>query len=132
MDWLEWKLPFIILAIIGWIIYVIHRARKVTGILNTSGAYLTPLDFELSKSRGRAVYKESEAYSVRQDAYFRIDLRLSFRQEFKRSTLEASLDLQNLTNKKNIFAQNYNPRTNSVITLHQQPFFPVPYVRFTF
>lgn len=96
------------------------------------GPYLTPLDYELSKARGRAAYKESEAYSVRQDAYFRIDLRLSFRQEFKRSTLEASLDLQNLTNTKNIFAQNYNPRTNSVITLYQQPFFPVPYVRFTF
>ena len=102
---------------------------KATSI---GGPYLTPLDYELSKARGRAAYKESEAYSVRQDAYFRIDLRLSFRQEFKRSTLEASLDLQNLTNTKNIFAQNYNPRTNSVITLYQQPFFPVPYVRFTF
>jgi hypothetical protein len=96
------------------------------------GPYLTPLDYELSQARGRAVYEESKAFSVKQDPYFRIDLRLSFRQEFKKSTLEASLDLQNLTNHKNVFAQSYNPRTNSVITLYQQPFFPVPYVRFTF
>ena len=53
----------------------------------------------LSKARGRAVYKENEAFSIRQDAYFRIDLRLSFRQEFKGSTLGASLDLQDLTAK---------------------------------
>ena len=96
------------------------------------GPYLTPLNYELSRVRGRAVYKESEAFSIKQDPYFRIDLRLSYRQEFKRSTLEASLDLQNLTNHKNIFSQSYNARTNSVITLYQQPFFPVPYVRFTF
>lgn len=96
------------------------------------GPYLTPLDYELYQARGRAVYQESKAFSVREDAYFRIDLRLSFRQEFSRSTLEASLDLQNLTNNKNIFSQSYNPRTNSVVTLYQQSFFPVPYVRFTF
>jgi hypothetical protein len=96
------------------------------------GPYLTPLNYELSQARGRAVYEESKAFSVKQDPYFRVDLRLSFRQEFKKSTLEASLDLQNLTNHKNIFSQSYNPRTNSVMTLYQQPFFPVPYVRFTF
>ena len=45
------------------------------------------------------MYKENEAFSIRQDAYFRIDLRLSFRQEFKGSTLGASLDLQDLTAK---------------------------------
>ncbi len=37
MDWLEWKLPFIILAIIGWTFYVIRRARNVTGILQYWG-----------------------------------------------------------------------------------------------
>ncbi len=37
MDWLEWKLPFIIVANIGWTIYVIHHARKVTGILQYWG-----------------------------------------------------------------------------------------------
>lgn len=102
---------------------------KVTTI---GGPYLTPLNYELSKTRGRAIYEESKAYTVKQDPYFRIDVRFSFRQEFKRSTLEASLDLQNVTNHKNIFSESYNPRTNSVMTLYQQPFFPVPYVRFTF
>ncbi len=96
------------------------------------GPYLTPLDLELSKERGRAVYRESEAFSERRSPYFRVDLRITYRHEFKRSTLECSMDLQNLTNRKNIFSESYNPRTNSVVTVYQQPFFPVPYVRFTF
>lgn len=96
------------------------------------GPYLTPLNLEQSQAMGRAVYREDQAFSERQQAYLRADLRISFRKEYKRSTLEASLDFQNLTNQKNIFSESYNPRTNSIVTIYQQPFFPVPYVRFTF
>lgn len=96
------------------------------------GPYLTPIDFEQSQARGRTVYRESEAFSVRQDNYLRTDFRISYRREYKKSTLELSLDLQNLTNRNNVFSQSYNPRTNSVVTQYQQAFFPVPYVKFTF
>jgi hypothetical protein len=96
------------------------------------GKYLTPIDFELSQQYKRTIYKESQAFSDKQDPYFRTDLKISYRKEYKKSTLEVSMDLQNLTNHQNIFAQSYNARTNSVVTQYQQTFFPVPYVRFTF
>ncbi|SKC61701.1 Carboxypeptidase regulatory-like domain-containing protein [Ohtaekwangia koreensis] len=96
------------------------------------GKRLTPIDIANSQLYGRTIYKESEAFSERQDPYFRADLRFSYRKEYKRSTLEVALDLQNLTNNENIFMQSYNARTNSVVTQYQQSFFPVPYVRFTF
>ncbi len=96
------------------------------------GKYLTPIDFEESQQLGRTVYKESEAFSTKQDPYFRTDIKLSYRKEYVKSTLEVSLDLQNIFNTKNIFSQSYNPRTNSIVTQYQQSFFPVPYVRFTF
>jgi hypothetical protein len=96
------------------------------------GKYLTPIDREQSQIYRRTIYKNAEAYSVKQDPYFRTDLKISYRKEYKRSTLEVSLDLQNLTNNKNIFSQSYNPRTNAIVTQYQQSFFPVPYVRFTF
>ncbi|HEY3404517.1 MAG TPA: TonB-dependent receptor [Ohtaekwangia sp.] len=102
---------------------------KVTTI---GGKRLTPIDFALSQQYGRTIYEEDKAFSEKQDPYFRTDLKLSYRKEYARSTLEIALDLQNLTNNKNIFAQNYNPRTNSVSTQYQQSFFPVPFVRFTF
>lgn len=96
------------------------------------GPYLTPIDVALSQARGRTVYRESAAFSERQNAYLRADLRISYRKEYRKSTLEMSLDLQNLTNQENVFSQSYNPRTNSVITQYQQSFFPVPFIRFTF
>lgn len=102
---------------------------KVTTI---GGKYLTPLDFELSKQTGREVYRENDAYSERQNPYFRTDLRFAYRKEYKRSTLEASIDLQNLTNRQNVFSQIYNPRTNTIVDQYQQSFFPVPYLRFAF
>jgi hypothetical protein len=109
------------------------RFFSVNAKLTTiGGKYLTPIDFAESKQLGRTVYQESEAYSTKQDAYFRTDIKLSYRKEFIKSTLEASLDLQNIFNTKNIFAQSYNPRTNAIVTQYQQSFFPVPYVRFTF
>jgi hypothetical protein len=102
---------------------------KVTTI---GGKYLTPIDFEASQEYGSTIYDETNAYSERQEAYFRADVKLAYRKEYKRSTLEFALDLQNVTNNQNIFSQSYNPRTNTIITQYQQGFFPVPFVRFTF
>lgn len=96
------------------------------------GKYLTPIDFERSQQFGRTIYDESRAFGEQQSAYFRTDIRLSYRKEYVKSTLEVALDLQNVSNNKNIFTQNYNPRTNAIVTQYQQAFFPVPYVRFTF
>jgi hypothetical protein len=59
-------------------------------------------------------------------------LKLAYRREYAKSTLEFALDLQNLTGHNNVFNQQYNRRTNSVVTQYQQGFFPVPFVRYTF
>jgi hypothetical protein len=96
------------------------------------GKYLTPIDFVASQQAGRTIYMDNLAFSQQQDAYLRTDLKMSYRKEYVKSTLEISLDLQNVTNNQNIFSQSYNPRTNTVVTQYQQTFFPVPYVRFTF
>lgn len=102
---------------------------KVTTI---GGRYLTPLNFAASQAQGQAVYNETLAFSEKQQPYFRTDFRVAYRKEYKRSTLEFSLDLQNVTGNQNIFTQTYNPRTNSIANQYQQGFFPVPFVRYTF
>jgi outer membrane receptor protein involved in Fe transport len=96
------------------------------------GKYLTPVDQTLSQQFQRTIYKENEAYSEKQDPYFRADLKISYRREFVKSTLEVAIDLQNVTGHQNVFDQSYNVKTNSVVTQYQQGFFPVPFVRFTF
>ena len=37
MDWLHWRLPFILTVILGWAIYIIIRHRQIPGILRTWG-----------------------------------------------------------------------------------------------
>ena len=96
------------------------------------GRYLTPIDTTASRMAGAAVYESNKAFSDKQDDYFRLDFRISFRKEYKKSTMEFSLDLQNLTNHKNIFDRNYDKEKNAVIANYQQGFFPVPLFRWTF
>jgi hypothetical protein len=96
------------------------------------GRYLTPLNVDASRISGRAIYEQNRAFSEKQDNYLRADVKLSYRREFSKSTLEFSLDLQNVSNHQNIFNQQYNRRTNTIVTQYQQGFFPVPFVRYTF
>ncbi len=96
------------------------------------GKYLTPIDFAASQRFGNAVFIESLAYTDKQPNYFRTDFRITYKKEYRNSTLEFALDLQNITGNQNVFSQSYNARTNSIVTQYQQGFFPVPFVRYTF
>lgn len=96
------------------------------------GRNLTPLDLMASQQAGEAKYKDELAFSEKQAAYFRTDFRIAYRKEYRRSTLELALDLQNLTNNKNVFDQSYDRRTGKMVTTYQQGFFPVPTIRYTF
>jgi hypothetical protein len=98
----------------------------------TGGRFLTPIDAELSKQQQRAVFDETRAFSERQTAYFRADFKIGYKIEYANSTMEFSLDLQNITNHQNVFAQQYNRTTNSIVTEYQQGFFPIPTFRYTF
>lgn len=101
-------------------------------VSNVGGRYLTPIDLEQSKLEGKAVYKTDLAFTDKQPDYFRTDLRIAYRKEYKRSTLEVAIDFQNLTNNKNIFNQYYDTKKNRIVTTYQQEFFPVPMIRYTF
>lgn len=102
---------------------------KITG---SGGKFLTPIDFAASKIAGKEVYIESQAYTQRQSSYFRSDIKIAYRKDYKKSSLEIALDLQNVTNQKNIYQQSYNPRNNSIGTQYQQGFLPVPMIKYTF
>lgn len=101
-------------------------------VSTTGGRRLTPIDVQASRLAREAVYRNDLAYTDQQPAYFRFDLKLGYRIEFGGSTLEFSVDLQNVTNHKNVFIQRYNVDKGVIETEYQQGFFPVPTVRFTF
>jgi len=108
---------------------VLALSLKVSTV---GGKYFSPLKSDAYKYRGSDVYDASQAYSQLQNSYFRSDVKISYRKEYKRSTLESGVDLQNITNNKNIFQQAYNRRTQSITNQYQQSFYPVPFIRYTF
>jgi hypothetical protein len=116
--------------------FKVGKKKNILGInariSRIGGRYLTPIDAERSKLTGNAEYINEQANSLKQTDYFRTDLKISYKKEYRRSTLEVSLDLQNITNNKNVFSQNFDRRTGRVVYNYQQGFLPVPFFRFTF
>ncbi|MFN4084002.1 MAG: TonB-dependent receptor [Bacteroidia bacterium] len=108
---------------------VIYANIKFTTL---GGRYFTPVDLAASAFKGFVVFDDSRAFSVQQTPYLRSDIKIGWRKDFSKSSMEFAIDFQNVTNHKNIFAQNYNPRTNSIANEYQQGFFPVPMFRYTF
>lgn len=96
------------------------------------GKYLTPIDVEASAITGSEIHNEELAYSEQQNPYLRLDAKIYFRENYKGLSMEFSIDLQNLTNHQNVFAQHYDPYNNEVVTEYQQGFFPVPTFKMTF
>ena len=58
--------------------------------------------------------------------YYRLDLKVGFtlNSANKNRSHTLSLDLQNVTNHKNIFSQNYDNKTQTIHTKYQLVFFP--------
>lgn len=97
------------------------------------GRYTSPIDIKASQLDVNTIYDETIApYSIRQKAYFRTDFKGGYRVNYKKSTLEFGIDLQNISDNKNIFMEKYNKRTNRITSEYQQGFLPVPYFRFNF
>ncbi|MFM2292709.1 MAG: hypothetical protein RIS29_2522 [Bacteroidota bacterium] len=98
----------------------------------SGGMRYIPIDVAESKAKSEIVYDWSQAYDHRQKDYFRTDFRIGFRQNFKHISQEWGLDLQNVSNHKNIFADQYNAATQEVVTVYQQGFLPMMLYRINF
>lgn len=88
------------------------------------GQLYTPFNIPASQAEGYVVFKEEEAYSLRNDAYWRWDLKFSYNRNGKRTTQKWYVDLQNLTNRDNIYIRTLNPKTGTVGEINQIGFFP--------
>jgi len=94
-------------------------------VMYGGGYRSTPLDFVRSADAGYAIYKEKEAFTIQSPAYFRTDLRVSMKWSRRHRTNTLSLDLQNVSNRKNVYDQGYDEWTNSIKTYYQQGLIPV-------
>ncbi len=88
------------------------------------GQLYTPFDVPASQQEGYVIFKEEEAYSLRNDTYWRWDLKFSYNRNGKRTTQKWYIDLQNLTNRENIYIRTLNPKTGETGEINQIGFFP--------
>jgi hypothetical protein len=110
--------------------------NKVLGanirLIHTGGMYETPINLSESIVLGEAVYYEDRAYSQKVSNYFRTDVRISLRRNYKWMTTTLALDLQNATNNKNVFGSHFEPESGTIETSYQVPLLPVLSYRLEF
>jgi hypothetical protein len=97
-----------------------------TKVTTAGGRYYTPIDLTASQAVGQEVFIESEAFSLQYDTYFRWDVKFGYRLNSKKRKFSQQFyfDIQNFTNKENIFTKRYNRLTNEVNDVLQTGFFP--------
>ena len=109
--------------------FVSDNKRRTFGVnirtIYAGGLRTTPLDLQKSRDAGYAVYKEDQAYSQQNPAYFRSDLRLSMKWNRKHTTSTLSLDIQNVTNRLNTYGQWYDGEKAAIKTSYQNGLIPV-------
>ncbi|MBL7730697.1 MAG: TonB-dependent receptor [Chitinophagaceae bacterium] len=95
-----------------------------TKLAIAGGQPYTPFDITASEAAGYVVFKENEAFSLRNDAYLRWDLKFSYTRNGRKTTQKWYVDLQNITGRENIYIRTLNPKSGAVDRINQIGFFP--------
>ena len=89
------------------------------------GKRFVPIDIMESELNKATIYDWSKAYEKRYANFFRIDLRLGYMINMRKSSFEIATDLQNLTNSKQPFMESYDPSTKQIKSKLQLGFLPM-------
>lgn len=96
------------------------------------GRRYTPANVPASQAMGQLVLDNEQIFANQYDDYIRFDFRVAFKVQTKKVTQEWGVDIQNVTNRKNIFNQTYNVTTNEYRTTYQTGLLPIGIYRVTF
>ncbi|KAA3636492.1 MAG: hypothetical protein DWQ02_08175, partial [Bacteroidetes bacterium] len=103
-------------------------ALSLRGIYN-GGQRLTPLlpGVQVSRYSQNPALDEAAAFTEQVQDYMRADLRFSFRKNNPKSAWSIALDVQNVTNNKNIdpLNRNYDPDLNAWVYREQASLTPI-------
>lgn len=90
------------------------------------GRYATPVNLAASMAAGKEVLDEARYNSEQLNSYLRLDTKFGFRINSKKRKLSQTiyLDLQNVTNRENIFLRRFNPVYGTIGNVNQIGFFP--------
>ena len=133
-DGIERNLPFnnqYVINALGGKEFRFGKSKKNTfsldGKVTTAGGrFYTPVNLAASQTAGFEIKQDNKAFSLQYDSYFRLDARMGFKfnNNKKKQSHLLYLELQNVTDNKNIFINRYNRITNQVNRIDQIGFFP--------
>lgn len=107
----------------------VMRKNRTLGLnvrsIYSGGLRTTPINVEESILKGETVLYEDRAFEDQNPAYFRTDIRISLKRNKPKSTHTLALDIQNVSNRKNIFGKYFEPLNGKIITAYQTPLIPV-------
>ncbi len=109
--------------------FVYAEGRRTLGFnikaVYAGGYRTTPIDLEQSQQLGYTVFRDKEAYSLQNPAYMRGDIRISIKWNRKNFTSTLSLDIQNVTNRQNVYNSYYDAFKGKVVTNYQTGLIPI-------
>ncbi|NVK03400.1 MAG: TonB-dependent receptor [Flavobacteriia bacterium] len=84
-----------------------------------------PIDLQASNVKGSAVYNYEEAYTLRHPDYFRVDVGISYQQNNPKWSWRISLNLQNVTNRLNVWGTYYAADKGTIESFYMNGLLPV-------
>jgi len=88
------------------------------------GLKSTPIDLYISSGNGTTIYDTDELYTLQQKHYFKVDLRVYYKNNKEKYSSTVSLDLQNVTNYKNEAYQFYDRFVDDIQVQYQLGLIP--------
>lgn len=85
----------------------------------------TPIDVQASLEDGETVFIQEEAFSIRQPDFFRTDIRLYRRWNRRKFNSMLALDIQNLTNARNVAFSYYDILQMRIVKKYQLGIIPI-------
>ena len=90
------------------------------------GGYRTiPLNIEASRTLDRDVRFFDRAFETKASDYYRVDIGVSYRRNKPTWSWTLSLDIQNVTNRQNIWSEYYDYEINDIVQIYMVGFVPV-------
>lgn len=96
------------------------------------GFYETPIDEKASQQAGMAVYKVTEAFTIKQPDYFRPDFRIYLKKSKQRYSRTLALDMQNVAGYKNTAYSYYDVLQKKIVKQYQLGLIPILSYRWEF
>ena len=95
-------------------------------LTSSGGRYYTPVDLDASIAANTEILDENQFNSLRLPDYFRVDTRfgLQFNSRKRKVSHAFYIDLQNVTDRDNVFTHRYNTVRKEEGTVYQVGFFP--------